>query len=459
VLLTVRLDYFRDLPSAITPDTPIAEKESWMRITQNGNKIGYTHRKLTPTDCCYEISETIFMKIDTMGFANDLKIETEALLNPDFTLSAFDFSLVSDAFTFTSKGQLRDKILTISTGDQDIPIKIKHPVYIPSAIVNAAWSSGIIQNTAKTFSVFDPSTMSSKPVKITFKGTELLVILNSTIMTTVAEIDFMGTKQTAWIDDQGNIVKEKGFMGITLTMTSKEDALDTKSISPSEDLTKLVSVPVTKPISDPSKLSALTLELSGVDLSGLSIDGGRQSLKGKTLSIHKEDPSNTQPIKNEDKAIYTSPSLLIQSDHPDIIETALSIISPGDDHKTKAAKLVKWVYENIKKRPVISIPSAIETLNNRIGDCNEHAALLTALARAAGIPAQIEAGLVYTNNRFYYHAWNVLYIDQWIAVDSLMGQIPADVTHIRMVRGGLNNQTELTRIIGKINIEVLEQQK
>jgi len=99
------------------------------------------------------------MKIDTMGFANDLKIETEALLNPDFTLSAFDFSLVSDAFTFTSKGQLRDKILTISTGDQDIPIKIKHPVYIPSAIVNAAWSSGIIQNTAKTFSVFDPSTM------------------------------------------------------------------------------------------------------------------------------------------------------------------------------------------------------------------------------------------------------------------------------------------------------------
>jgi len=201
------------------------------------------------------------------------------------------------------------------------------------------------------------------------------------------------------------------------------------------------------------------LKLTGTDLSGLFIDGGRQSLKKGILTITTEEPSDSREISNEEIKRYTSPSLLIQSDHPDIIETLWNIISPDDDDRTRAAKLVKWVYENIEKRPVISIPSAIETLNNRVGDCNEHAALLTALARAAGIPAQIEAGLVYNNNRFYYHAWNVLYIDQWITVDSLMDQIPADITHIRMVRGGLKNQTELARIIGKINIEILGQKK
>ncbi|MCF8068454.1 MAG: transglutaminase-like domain-containing protein [Desulfobacterales bacterium] len=458
-LLAIRLDYFRDLPSPILPDTRVAEKESWMSITQNGNKIGYTHRKLTPTDCCYEISETIFMKIDTMGIANDLNIKTNAVLNPDFTLFSFDFTLMSDIFNFTAKGQLRDSIFTISTGDQNIQIETKHPVYISSAILSAAWSSGISQNMTKTFNVFDPSTMSSKPVEITFKGNESIEIQKESIMATVAEVDFMGTKQTAWIDDQGNIVKEKGFMGITLTKTSKEDALETDAVSASEDLTKLVSVPVKTPVNNKTDLSALSLKLSGIDLSGLFPDGGRQSLNNDILTITKEDLSYSRPINNEDRILYTSPSLLIQSDHPDIIETTFMIISPEDDDLVKATKLVNWVHDNLEKRPVISIPSAIETLNNRMGDCNEHAALLTALARAAGIPAQIEAGLVYTDNRFYYHAWNVLFIDQWVTADSLMGQIPADVTHIRLVRGGLNNLNELARVIGKINIEILEHQK
>ena len=54
----------------------------------------------------------------------------------------------------------------------------------------------------------------------------------------------------------------------------------------------------------------------------------------------------------------------------------------------KAGKLVDWVHKNLEKRPVLSVPNALETLENRIGDCNEHAVLLAAFARAAGIPAE-----------------------------------------------------------------------
>ncbi|MEE8481443.1 MAG: transglutaminase-like domain-containing protein, partial [Desulfobacterales bacterium] len=102
---------------------------------------------------------------------------------------------------------------------------------------------------------------------------------------------------------------------------------------------------------------------------------------------------------------------------------------------------------------------ALDTLKNLMGDCNEHAVLMAALARAAGIPAQIEAGLVYVKGRFYYHAWNVLYLGEWITVDSLMGQMPADVTHIRFVRGEPNKQIDLIGVIGKVKLEILEQSK
>jgi transglutaminase-like putative cysteine protease len=93
-----------------------------------------------------------------------------------------------------------------------------------------------------------------------------------------------------------------------------------------------------------------------------------------------------------------------------------------------------------------------------MGDCNEHAVLLTALARAAGIPAEVEAGLVYQRGRFYYHAWNVLYLGTWVTADSVMGQLPADVTHIRFVRGA-ERQIDLVSLIGKARIEVLKTSK
>ena len=101
----------------------------------------------------------------------------------------------------------------------------------------------------------------------------------------------------------------------------------------------------------------------------------------------------------------------------------------------------------------------MSTLTHRVGDCNEHAVLLAALARAAGIPAKIEAGLVYLNGRFYYHAWNLLYLGKWITADSLFNQIPADVTHIRLTSGESSQQFDIINVIGRIKLRIIAQIK
>jgi transglutaminase-like putative cysteine protease len=108
---------------------------------------------------------------------------------------------------------------------------------------------------------------------------------------------------------------------------------------------------------------------------------------------------------------------------------------------------------------VLSIPNALETLTHRVGDCNEHAVLLAALARAAGIPTQIEAGLVYLRGRFYYHAWNALFLGKWITADAVMGKMPADVTHIRLVRGEADRQIDLMGVIGQLQLEIVDTSK
>ena len=104
----------------------------------------------------------------------------------------------------------------------------------------------------------------------------------------------------------------------------------------------------------------------------------------------------------------------------------------------------------------MSLPSALEVLEDRAGDCNEHAALMAALARAAGLPARIVVGVVYTGNGFFYHAWNEVWVNGWVSLDPVMSQFPADATHVKFIDGGLAEQMRMAQVIGRLSIEILE---
>ena len=196
-------------------------------------------------------------------------------------------------------------------------------------------------------------------------------------------------------------------------------------------------------------------------MESLKMNSERQTFENRVLEIKKESlidlPEHSNLNKNDIKwSDFLKPTPFIQSDNRRILSVVLNTVNPSDSPLIKTRKIMSWINSNIKKRPVFSLPDAVSTLENGAGDCNEHAVLMAALARAAGIPAKIEAGLVYLNGRFYYHAWNLLYLGKWITVDSLFGQMPADVTHIRFSTGDQKEQLDLMRIIGNLKIKVTE---
>ena len=95
-------------------------------------------------------------------------------------------------------------------------------------------------------------------------------------------------------------------------------------------------------------------------------------------------------------------------------------------------------------------------LRTRAGDCNEHATLLTALLRAAGIPARLSIGLVYTRDKFYYHAWTEAYLGEWISMDATLDQMPADASHIKLLEGNLDKQVQIAGLIGELKVQILD---
>ena len=455
-MLAIRIGFFQAEEPPLPPAAPVtAERETWMNIFQNDRKIGYAYRRLTPLGSEYSFLESANMLINTMGMAQDVHLQTGGILDSDFRVKSFDFNLRSSLFRFKIWGRKEGGTLVLHTGKEQMVIPVSRDLFLTSGATDALLSWDLELNETRTFHMFDPATMGERPVRVTMVGEETLDVLGSPAETRRFSIDFMGTSQSVWIDSEGSVVREDGFMGISLERTTEEHALGGHPLTASTDLTEIVSVPSNMVLEHPDDLSLLRIQVSGIP-AAVSLEGGRQSLVGDVLTILKEKlPVPTgSPLADADD--YLGSDLLIQSAHPSIVQLASEITGAEDAPLAKARKLMNWVYENIEKRPVLSVPNALETLEKRMGDCNEHAVLMAALARAAGIPAQVEAGLVYARGRFYYHAWNVLHLGQWISVDALMGQMPADVTHIRIVRGEPSQQIDLMGVIGKVGLVILE---
>ena len=44
----------------------------------------------------------------------------------------------------------------------------------------------------------------------------------------------------------------------------------------------------------------------------------------------------------------------------------------------------------------------------------------------------------------------------WLPVDPTLNEFPADATHVRLARGGLDKQATILPLIGRLRIEILE---
>jgi transglutaminase-like putative cysteine protease len=204
----------------------------------------------------------------------------------------------------------------------------------------------------------------------------------------------------------------------------------------------------------------LKISLAGDPLSFTFLP--RQLHQNGTLTVAKEDATmltsyrlpQTNPVFAED--LVATPFL--QSNHERLRTQVQHILGAEQDAMKATHLLLGWTYNTLAKEPSVGIPTALEALDMKKGDCNEHAVLFTALARAAGIPSRVAAGVVYLNGAFYYHAWSEVWLGQWVSVDPVFNQFPADATHIKFIQGGPEEHLALLKVIGQVGMEVISGQ-
>jgi hypothetical protein len=490
----VKREYFRPraqlLAEAALNVSPAA---TYYRLDLGGQQIGYASSMVDTLLDTIRLQDQMLLRIPTLGTLQRIEARTNANLTRTLKLRSFDATLRGDDVRFAVQGiVVGDSVLEIeiqsaeSVRDYELPLT--EPIVLPALLpLNLAFGGDMAVGKTYAVRLFDPLQLAERDVDVTVMAESVFTVPDSaellgdeplwvaarwdTVHAWQVRQGFGGFEVNAWIDDLGLIVQATTPVGFTMQRTAYEIAFENffrREAAPAElrvgaDLIRQTAIASNVTLTSES-LSELAIRIGGVDVTTFDLSGGRQSLTGDTLVIRREDREQLSaryriPASGAAWARYLAPEPLVQSDDPRIQAQARQIVG-RTRNPVRAAQLIgQWVHDELDKRITVSIPSAVEVLETRRGDCNEHTVLYVALARAIGLPARTAAGLVYVDGRFFYHAWPEVYLDAWVAVDPTFGQFPADAAHLRFTIGGLARQVELIQLIGRLSLDVVSSEE
>jgi hypothetical protein len=441
--------------------------QEWWGVYYQGEKIGFTSQTIEPNQDGYQLRDESLLRLNLLGTTQRASTRLAMAVDKEWVLKDFDFELLSNDVRFQSRGkvipgELHLEIDSAGHTSKQI-IALQQPPYLAAALKPLVATQQLEPGKEHFFTIFDPATLAHQIISVVIEAREHILVGDEKIPAIRLRQRFKGISVVSWIDGNGLTLKEESPGGFALRQEAPPQA---KSFAGSGavplDLIARASIAVGESISQPQSRSNLRLRLSGLKVVDFALDGERQKLSDDVLRIELEQvsPSDTYkiPLKDRRFSSFLHPTAFLQSDHPSIRDHAVKILGAETDAHRAVLRLKNWVYKEIKKQPTISIPNALQVLQTRTGDCNEHTVLFNALARAVGIPARTVVGLVYMRDAFYYHAWSEVWLGKWISLDSVLDQFPADVTHVKFVEGEIDRQLDLLQLIGTLKIEVLEQE-
>jgi transglutaminase-like putative cysteine protease len=484
--LLVRREYFRpqrdrlaDAAAKVTPGIV------YYGVMQGNRQVGFAQSQVDTTRDAITVADFFVADLPVGGKARRTSARMNATLSRALRVRAFDIAINAEGPPLRAGGHVEgDSVLVFALSmagekpdTQRLPLR--GPVLLPQLVPLAVALTGSPKVGKRyVMPVFDPISMTAKDVELDVHAESSFVVDDSAVFdqatwrwhgTQPATIrgwqvvaQNSATVFSGWIDAQGQII-ETTQLGLVLRRLPYLVALENwkadsrGSVSEDRDILETTAIAADKQMA--SRIDALKVRLSGVSLEGFDIAGQQQTLIGDTLIIRRA-PDNALAVA--DKLPYPMRDMensraepMLQTRDPEILALAQRLAGSERDARIVAERLNRWVYDSIGHRITVGVPNALQVLRSRTGDCNEHTQLFVALARAIGLPARIASGLAYVDGKFYYHAWPEVLLNDWVAVDPTFGQFPADAAHLRFIVGGLGRQTELLRLMGNLEIDVL----
>lgn len=488
-------------------DGRITLREHYSGKYLNGKKVGHSVMRLAQDgDSGAELYHShVDSRFSLSMLGQDVSFSqiSDATLRSDLTLqsirSVFKTAQAQDTLTVAEVAGGVLHVTNHSMGQISTrPLPLSGPVYTLEALYPYIVQKNLKPGTTTSVKIFEPTLGGLQKVSIRVLGKRVVLHQGRPQETTLVEMDLLGTTQRSWLGPEGNPrVEETGMGGLSI-ISLEEPAEDAVNLSRShlEDWQFETAVEPGKALEDlftgtliasnvrfaaPQEVFSATYRLEAVPPGTFPDDAwdGRQRLLESNAESHVARLVVRAPTLEELLAgVRTgyrlgdalpsafeadlASSLRVQSAHPQIVAQAREIVGEESRPERAALAIYEWMADenNVRKELRATLPDALEVLATRAGDCNEHAVLFAALARAVGIPTRMVTGIVYSPDlgQFGYHAWNEVLIGlvppTWHALDATLGQTRVDATHIKIAVGEIEQQLAIIPLVGRMKLFV-----
>ena len=472
-------------------------EESWDRMHMAGAYAGYVHTTVKRTEgdkptveCTVESRVSMKRMGQSTGVESTtrswetpegalLRIETTQKMSAQESRSVCVFSAGKVSIETTLMGKTR-------TVEKDVPAGLVGPVRAGEL------GKPLVGTTGKTveYLTFMADFQSAVRCTSTSKGDEQVDVKDGapvsltrveTSMTLATATKPLPMAPVSWLDAKGDSIRtEVKVSGIAIETLRVADEAAAKAEGetkePAKDLFAETLIREDGLLPVARRLTAATIEVKprgkGVTMPEFADAGHKVALRDDgslTIQAARRVPAagkeGTRPLGETpaDLVDFMGSSSMIQADAPEIAAVAKEVAG-GQTNAWKAAQsLERWVCDSITKKNMnVAFASALEVCKTREGDCTEHAVLLAALCRAAGIPARVVMGVEYLYGIWGGHAWDEVWIEgDWYPLDATNGFGFVDPLHLPMARlsmkeGGGAEFVELIGGLGNIDVDVVE---
>ena len=306
---------------------------------------------------------------------------------------------------------------------------------------------------SKTYTMFDVRSGKIREVQYTNIGREKLILNNTDYDAVIASESNpeTGLITKYWIDiESGLRLKMESQNNLRIYLAdisvvsnvktgSWDDILFIRTNKKIKDLRRISSIRLNANLEAIPASSLEDLNVSGQtfkgNITGNVIDGifevSHDRYQGDN-ALPFGSGNNFNQVLNE----YMVAEEMIESDNPELSNLSTKIVVGSSDLWEATCRLSNWVAENIDGS--IHGGSALETFERGHGACGSQSLLLAALCRAAGIPARVVWGCLYTpeyGGSFGHHGWSEVYMGEagWIPIDVTIHETDyVDSGHIRL---------------------------
>ena len=466
----VQKAYLQASPNLATDLARYGTEAQWRGVYYRGEKVGFTVGQVVPVDDGFELQEDGRLQMSLLGATTPAILKTTARVDRTFALRSFEFSLDPGTGPLTVSGQLDGLRLTLQIrSGAGTRTEVRDLKESPSLMVNLGrrLAGRRPEPTAPPISSWSSTRprCANAPVAVRIGRREVVVTGGRPTPAFRAELSYAGISTTSWVTDTGEVSARRARWGCCrcASRRSRRVQLAVSSRVQADLLAAAAVVPTHARADRRAARRRAPAPASWTAWTPRRWPSTASASPGRTTCSSSSTRAASGPGRPiRERAEYLRPEPFIESDDPEIQAEARRMVADAQAPREQAERLVRGVNGLLDKTPTISVPSAREVLRTRVGDCNEHTALYVALARAVGIPTRINVGLAWVLGAFYYHAWPEVYLEEpdgrglWLPVDPDFNQFPADATHVRLLRGGLDRQAAILPLIGKVKLAVLD---